>query len=158
MGDQGHTQRGGAYDGAPLDASGDPIAQPAAAQLTATTAARLVTENIDASELSSLICQLGGDRAIAQRFVADFVALWPVRLRRLKQALQQDDLDEAVVVLLSIVSSSRMVDAVPLSQAARQIQQGAHDGDRDRCAALLPRLIELGDAACGELSSYFDLP
>ena len=74
----------------------------------------------------------------------------------LQQALQQGDLDEAVVVLLSIVSSSRMVGAVPLSQTARRIQQAAHDDDRGPCVSVLPR--QLGDAACCDLSSRFDLP
>ena len=158
MGDQRHTHRGGPYDGAPVNACGDRIAEPKLAVITAAPRGGEFTEHIDASEVSSLIRQLGGDRTIAQRFVADYVALWPVRLRRLQQALQQGDMDEAVVVLLSIVSSSRMVGAVPLSQTARQIQQGAHDRDRDLCAVLLPRLRELGAAACCELSNRFDLP
>jgi len=109
-------------------------------------------------DLRSLSARLGGDTALQQRFVADFVRLWEVRALRLQTALGIRDLEDADVVLLSIRSSSRMVGAVVLESVAVRIHDLLKEEDVAGCERQLEYLNEVGVHTCRELSEHFSLP
>ncbi|MFC5929207.1 Hpt domain-containing protein [Cryobacterium melibiosiphilum] len=114
-------------------------------------------EHLEEASLRSLNSQLGGDHALQQRFVGDFVALWAVRIERLERALDLGRLDDADVVLLSIRSSSRMVGAVRLEAVAALVHGAVLLGDVPGCRAQLAGLESLGADACRELTAHFGL-
>jgi hypothetical protein len=114
-------------------------------------------DHLESSALRALHSQLGGDHALQQRFVGDFVALWTVRTERLERALDQTHLEDADVVLRSIRSSSRMVGAVRLEAVAALIHGAVKRGDVPGCRLHLARLHTLGSDACRELRAHFKL-
>lgn len=109
---------------------------------------------VDPAPLHLLFSQLGGDRAIHNRFVNDFIALWRARAQRLSTALAAADVDEADVVLLSIRSSSNMLGAVRLEQTAVQVYSALKNNDLSGCAEQLPRLSAVGTETCLALSQH----
>lgn len=114
-----------------------------------------MTEHLD---LELLKARLGGDPALQQRFVADFVRLWEVRALRLETALGIGDLEDADVVLLSIRSSSRMVGAAVLESVGVRIHDLLKENDVAGCERQLEYLNEVGGHTGQELSEHFSLP
>lgn len=109
---------------------------------------------VDPAPLYLLFNQLGGDRVIHNRFVNDFIALWRARAQRLSAALVTADVVEANVVLLSIRSSSNMLGAVRLEQAAVRVQSALKNNDLSGCTQQLPGLSEVGTETCLALSRH----
>lgn len=108
--------------------------------------------------LETLLTQVGGDLALRHRFLSDFVALWPNRAERLADSLTRPDLEEAHVVLLSIRSTSTMVGAVVLEAIAALVHSALTCNDVPGCLRHLPRLLEVGEATCVELTALARLP
>lgn len=91
-------------------------------------------EALDEGRLAALRAALGGDGDAADRFVADFLAAWPVRWTRLFEAALRGDAEEVRAALLSIRSTSAMLGASRLEAAAQQLldllrEHGAVDPD-----------------------------
>ncbi|WP_104083249.1 hypothetical protein [Cryobacterium sp. Y11] len=109
---------------------------------------------VDPAPLHILFSQLGGDRAVCNRFVNDFIALWQARTQRLRAALATADVDEADVVLLSICASSNMLGAVRLERTAFAVHSALKNNDLSGCALQLPGLSEVGNDTCLALSQH----
>ncbi|WP_092340312.1 Hpt domain-containing protein [Cryobacterium flavum] len=109
---------------------------------------------VDPASLQRLRRDLGGDEAVQNRFVNDFLALWHSRESRLRTALASADLEEADVVLLSIRSSSRMLGAVRLENTAGRLQSTLKNRDLSGCRQQLPVLAEVGADTCLALSRH----
>jgi hypothetical protein len=108
-------------------------------------------EYIDADRITRLARDLVGDLPSCVRFVDDFVAALGGRIARIQRAVDLGDLDDALASLLSLSTSSAMIGAAMLSEAARDLHAEAS------LSHALPgraadRLERIGVASCAELS------
>ncbi|MDJ0376928.1 Hpt domain-containing protein [Cryobacterium sp. PH31-L1] len=109
---------------------------------------------VDPAPLQRLRHDLGGDVTVQNRFVTDFLFLWNLRELRLQTALASADLEDADIVLLSIRSSSRMLGAVRLENAAGRLHSTLKSKDLAGCRQQLPHLSEVGLDTCLALSRH----
>jgi hypothetical protein len=113
-----------------------------------------VSPLVDPAPLQRLRHDLGGDVTVQNRFVTDFLSLWNFRELRLSTALASADFEDADVVLLSIRSSSRMLGAVRLENAAGRLHASLESLDLTGCRHQLPHLSEVGLDTCLALSRH----
>ena len=113
-----------------------------------------VSPLVDPASLQRLRRDLGGDIAVQDRFVNDFLNLWHHRELRLHTALASADLVAADIVLLSIRSSSHMLGAVRLEDTAGRLHSTLKDQDLTGCRQQLPLLAEVGADTCLALSRH----
>ncbi|MFZ4895882.1 hypothetical protein ACL9RL_15680 [Plantibacter sp. Mn2098] len=106
---------------------------------------------VSADELRRLLRELSGDLLSRRRFVRTYVEMWPTRLSRLVAAIDDDDLDETKVVLLSIRSSSVMLGVTGLAHLATQGLHALERHDLIECRHVRDLLAESGDRACERL-------
>ncbi|OII36400.1 hypothetical protein [Plantibacter sp. MMLR14_011] len=106
---------------------------------------------VDADELRRLLRELSGDLRSRRRFVQTYVEMWPVRLARLRAALDADDADEAKVVLLSIRSSSVMLGVIGVSGLASAGLRAIEQGQFERAREIHGALDEVGRRSCDRL-------
>lgn len=106
---------------------------------------------VDADELRRLLRELSGDLRSRRRFVQTYVEMWPVRLARLRAALDADDADEAKVVLLSIRSSSVMLGVIGVSGLASAGLRAIELGQFERAREIHGALDEVGRRSCDRL-------
>ncbi|TFD61519.1 hypothetical protein E3T39_05570 [Cryobacterium suzukii] len=109
---------------------------------------------VDPGTLQRLRSDLGGDVAVENRFVKDFLALWHKRELRLRTALASADLEDAEIVLLSIRSSSTMLGAVRLENTAGHLHRTLKAQDLPGCRQQLPLLSVVAADTCLALSRY----
>ena len=109
---------------------------------------------VDPATLQRLRSDLGGDAAIQNRFVNDFLDLWHNRELRLCTALATADLEDADIVLLSIRSSSQMLGAVRLENTAGLLHRTLKNQDLPGCRQQLPLLTAVATDTCLALSRY----
>lgn len=93
-----------------------------------------------ADQLQSLYDELGGDRQVVDRFVRDYLALLDRRVARIRADLQGSDDDETVTALLSLETTSVMIGAPAVVEAARAVRTAV---ERQQQASLLPLLERL---------------
>jgi hypothetical protein len=107
-------------------------------------------EYIDAARIERLARELVGDRHSCLRFIDDFVASSTVRIARVRSAVDQGILDDALAALLSLATSSAMIGAESLARAAREVHAGAMlSGSMPAHAA--DGLENINSASCAEL-------
>lgn len=77
---------------------------------------------VDLTVLAGLQAELGGDPAIIDAFVRNYVSLLPWRVSRLHRALDNVDIDDAMDAVLSLKTSSHMVGAVCMERLATELE------------------------------------
>ena len=82
--------------------------------------------------------------AMMARFVHDYLELLDHRVSSIRSHLEQRNFMTAHVALLSLESTSVMVGADELAQAAGRLREAVEQGDRDTVPALL---VEVGAEA-----------
>lgn len=95
--------------------------------------------------LDELRDQLNDDGAVDQ-FVTDFLALLDARVCSVGASLRAGALSDCAVVLLTLETSSRMIGASQLAEAAAHLRGALNDQD-DRTNALYVDLVTAGDQA-----------
>lgn len=110
-------------------------------------------EHIRQDVLEDLLGDLSGNTRCYERFLGDFVSLWPVRLERVEEGLRHGDTETAEVALLGIRSSGLMVGALPLAGLADSLLRALLD-DLPYARRQLLALRDAGDAACAALADY----
>ncbi|MGK9148699.1 hypothetical protein KXS11_13810 [Plantibacter flavus] len=106
---------------------------------------------VDAGELRRLLRELSGDLRSRRRFVETYVEMWPTRLARLTAAIEDGDLDEAKVVLLSIRSSSVMLGVIGVAALASTGVRALDDHHLARVVDTRDALEEIGERSCERL-------
>ena len=112
---------------------------------------------LDEDALHDLLSAVGRDEGARSRFARDFVSLWETRVRRLTNALDIRDAEEAHVVLLSIRSSSKMIGAQIIEATATLMHSSLDRQDLEGCARHIGRLDQVGQETCVELDARFGL-
>jgi hypothetical protein len=107
-------------------------------------------EYIDAERINGLARDLVGDMPSCVRFIDDFVGSSVERIARIRRAVDQAALDDALASLLSLATSSSMIGAETLANAARDLHAEAmRSGSIPGPAA--QRLEVINSASCAEL-------
>lgn len=81
------------------------------------------------AELRRLCSTLHLDAPVVRRFIGDYLRLLQFRLDRIDRDLTAGDIPSAVVGLLSLGTSSSMVGASAVAEAAEQLRLQAAAGD-----------------------------
>lgn len=98
---------------------------------------------VDPAVLHALRSELG-DTSVTSAFVRKYVAMLPLRVSRLRHALDEGNMDDAVDAVLSLKTSSDMVGAVCLHRLAADLEalmKLLPDGNH--LAGLGPQLSEI---------------
>ncbi|UXM92796.1 Hpt domain-containing protein [Paenarthrobacter sp. JL.01a] len=77
---------------------------------------------VDHTVLTDLKAELGGDPAIIDAFVRNYVSLLPWRVSRLHRALDNLDIEDAMDAVLSLKTSSHMVGAICMNRLATELE------------------------------------
>lgn len=108
---------------------------------------------VDRSVLTELRADVGGDQAIVNAFVRNYVAMLPWRVARLHHALDNLDLDEALDAVLSLKTSSHMVGAICLRRLAAELEIGMKLlSGGEQLADLTPLVDEIDAFVSGTIS------
>jgi HPt (histidine-containing phosphotransfer) domain-containing protein len=91
--------------------------------------------------------------AMMARFVHDYLELLDHRVASIRSHLEQRNFMTAHVALLSLESTSVMVGADALAQAAGRLREAVEQGERDDVPALLARVGEEADRTRRELGA-----
>lgn len=94
--------------------------------------------------------------AMMARFVHDYLELLDHRVSSIRSHLEQRNFMTAHVALLSLESTSVMVGATGLAQAAGRLREAVEEGERDTIAALLAEVGLEADRTRQELTSVTD--
>ena len=89
-----------------------------------------------------LLGRLMGDRSIAGRIIAGFLQDAPYQLRRLRERLQEEDVEGARRQAHMLKGAAATVSAGALRAVAFEVEQAGQAGESKRAASLLPRLEE----------------
>ena len=89
--------------------------------------------------------------AMMARFVHDYLELLDHRVASIQNHLEQRNFMTAHVALLSLESTSVMVGAEDLAQAAGRLREAVEQGERDTVAELLAQVSAEADRAHDEL-------
>lgn len=81
------------------------------------------------TELRMLCSTLHLDAPVVRRFIGDYLRLLQFRLDRIDRDLSSGDISSAVVGLLSLATSSSMLGANAVAEAAEQLRLQAAAGD-----------------------------
>jgi hypothetical protein len=94
------------------------------------------------AELHHLCSSLHLDAPVVRRFIADYLRLLEVRLQRIERALTAGDMATAAVVLLSLATSSAMLGACGVADAADRLRIGTDEDDPTAMARRHRTLID----------------
>jgi hypothetical protein len=107
-------------------------------------------EHIDVSRIRALTGELTNDAAACVRFIDDYITAWEHRHERVTTAVDRLAIDDALAALLSLSTSSAMLGARALSDAAYALYlEARHLGTIPARGA--DRLGRIGTAVCVEL-------
>ncbi|MBO0811266.1 MAG: hypothetical protein J2P23_04380 [Microlunatus sp.] len=81
------------------------------------------------TELRRLCSALHLDAPIVRRFIGDYLRLLQCRLDRIEHDLGSGDIPSAIVGLLSLSSSSTMLGATGVADAAEQLRRNVSSGN-----------------------------
>lgn len=93
------------------------------------------------AELRMLCSTLHLDAPVVRRFIGDYLRLLEFRLDRIDRDLSSGDIGSAVVGLLSLATSSSMLGANAVADAAEQLRLHAAAGDLAAVAEGRSRLV-----------------
>jgi uncharacterized alpha-E superfamily protein len=82
------------------------------------------------------------DAPVVRRFIADYLRLLEGRLQRIEDHLRTGDTAAATVVLLSLATSSAMLGAWGVAEAADQLRSRTDRDDPSSLSQHLHRLVE----------------
>jgi hypothetical protein len=82
------------------------------------------------ADLRAISSTLHLDPSVVQQFIADYLRLLPTRLHRIDDDLERGDVPAATVSLLSLATSSTMLGADEVSDAAQRVQEGSAAGNQ----------------------------
>ncbi|MFC9350433.1 Hpt domain-containing protein [Arthrobacter sp. NPDC057013] len=105
---------------------------------------------VDAEVLRDLEEQLAGP-AVVQRFIHDYVSLWPRRHETLADAIERQDAEAALDAAISLKVSSSMVGGTPLAHLAQTLQETIQAGNFPAGGELLTAVGVCGRATVNEL-------
>ncbi|NQD89038.1 Hpt domain-containing protein [Paenarthrobacter sp. CM16] len=112
---------------------------------------------VDRTVLTGLQAELGGDQAIINTFVRNYVELLPWRVDRLHHALENLDIEDAMDAVLSLKTSSHMVGAICMNRLARELEISIRllpNGDHlDELAAQVSEIDHFVPATIRELQA-----
>lgn len=94
------------------------------------------------SGLAKLYGDVDQDSAIVDRFVTDYLALLDDRLLAIRQVLALDDEDEAVVSILSLETTSAMIGAQDVVNAAHSLRRAVEQREMVAAEPLFDGLRE----------------
>lgn len=106
----------------------------------------------DRNDLQALCSALHLDASVVRRFIADYLRLLPTRLDRIDVDLARGDLPAATVDLLSLATSSTMLGADEVTEAADQLREQTAAGDAVAVAKVRIELISRAEDAKLRLS------
>jgi hypothetical protein len=113
----------------------------------------------DEAELTRLCSALHLDAPVVRRFVADYLRLLHYRIDRIDHDLEIGDVPAAVVGLLSLSTSSSMVGALGVADAAERLRLQAASGDlravTDGQAKLVAQ-VELAEPRLARINTVVD--
>ncbi|QGN34085.1 hypothetical protein [Microlunatus sp. Gsoil 973] len=98
-------------------------------------------------ELRALCSALHLDAPVVRRFIGDYLRLLQFRLDRIDRDLSNGDVPAAAVGLLSLATSSSMLGATDVAEAADQLRRQAAAGDLAAVAEGLSALVQRAHAA-----------
>ena len=104
------------------------------------------------ADLRALCSHLHLDAQVVRRFVDDYLRLLPTRLDRIDGDLDRGDLPAATVGLLSLATSSTMLGANDVSEAAEQLRERTASGNSAAVRASRQRLLTRVEQARTRLS------
>ncbi|QDP95029.1 hypothetical protein FOE78_03065 [Microlunatus elymi] len=93
------------------------------------------------AELRALSSTLHLDAPVVRRFIGDYLRLLDTRVARIEHSLEADDLSTATIALLSLATSSSMVGADDVAEAADQLRLRVAAGNATAIEAGRRRLI-----------------
>lgn len=106
---------------------------------------------LDPDALRALVADVGDDAAAC--FASRYAEMLPVRLDRLAAALRDGDSEEGYVVALSLYSSSAMVGAAALTEAAYGAAVLLRAGDIAGACAAMTNVYTCSEATLGALGA-----
>ncbi|HET9872656.1 MAG TPA: hypothetical protein VFP89_08700 [Propionibacteriaceae bacterium] len=103
--------------------------------------------------LRKLYDEVGRDEGIVARFVGDYLALLDRRIETILEELDSGDVEAAVVAVLSLETTSGMIGARGVVDAARQLREALeqHDGDDAHHQAQLHDLAQMLVEQAGDI-------
>ena len=93
------------------------------------------------AELRVLSSRLHLDATVVRRFIGDYLRLLESRIQRIEHSLEIGDLSAATIALLSLATSSSMVGADDVADAAEQLRQRTAAGNAEAIEAGRRRLV-----------------
>lgn len=94
------------------------------------------------AELRRMCSSLHLDAPVVRRFIADYLRLLEGRLQRIEDHLRSGDTAAATVVLLSLATSSAMLGAWGVAEAADQLRSRSDGADPSTLRQHLHRLVD----------------
>lgn len=108
------------------------------------------------AELRVLSSTLHLDATVVRRFIGDYLRLLESRIQRIEHSLEIGDLSSATIALLSLATSSSMVGADDVADAAEQLRMRTAAGNAAAIEAGRRRLISRVGRAKLRLASIRD--
>lgn len=112
---------------------------------------------LDPAALDALTEDLGVP-GISLQFARDYAAMWGQRQARLKESVQQADLDAALDAAISLKVTSAMVGGSRLAYLAQALEAALREGDLQQARTLLTLIAVHGQDTIAELQRRDALP
>jgi hypothetical protein len=103
-------------------------------------------------QLAKLYEEVGRDEQIVARFVSDYLSLLDKRIATICADLAGDDDEAPLISLLSLETTSVMIGALDVVEAARALRRAVEDNDRSATHALFDALLVETAALRAELA------
>lgn len=107
--------------------------------------------------LAKLYEDVGHDQVVVRRFVTDYLALLDARIATIRADLQAGDDDATQVSLLSLETTSVMIGASAVADAARAVRIAVEHGDGSAQPRLLQTMLTAATELRSALSDHPDL-
>lgn len=111
---------------------------------------------LDPAALEALTEDLGVP-GMSLQFARDYAAMWGQRQARLRESVQQADLDAALDAVISLKVTSAMVGGSRLAYLAQALEAALREGDLQQAPTLLSLIVLHGQETMAELQRRYDL-